>query len=120
MESKSKLDEFLYERMSVERSGITQPAPELVNAARKRILSLKKVKRRGGDVFYLVASFLDLRVRLNHAVLALMLISTGLMYVMKENNDPGYGPGGVAEQCDMMSVKNATVLPGTNTYRLNQ
>ncbi|MBA3664505.1 MAG: hypothetical protein H0W61_09900 [Bacteroidetes bacterium] len=84
MENKNQLDDFLKEKMSHLNSGIQGAPVSFLMEARKKVISRQKENEKQ-DVFFSVARFLDLKIRLPYAAVFILAIGAASMYIRKEN-----------------------------------
>ena len=119
MENKNELDNFLRDKLSIEELNLK--VPQLSAEARKKIIARKKPNRAEvGDLFSIVAAFLNLKIKLYHAVLATVIIGGTILFFTKEDhnkNNEGHSDQYVS---NVASVKSSTVLSSINTFGLNK
>lgn len=79
MES-NRMDEFLKKQMSADDSGISEPSLGLVRHARSLISQRKKHTTRETDIFYAIARFLNLHVKLSYVVILVFCCGLASLY----------------------------------------
>lgn len=117
MEEQENTDSFLSHRFSIEESGIKAPPHDLVAAARKRVQSRKKEYGEFSDFFAIIAGFLNMKIKLYHAVIACMALGIFiLLFNGKGNNTnkPEARSGNYVS--NIAAVQNSTVLSSINTF----
>ena|ERR1700751_1019303 len=82
----NEMNDFLKKKMSVDELKIDEPDPELVSAARQKILLRKKEKHKTESAFFTFSRFFTLQIKLYQAVLASIFIAVGVFYFTKDEN----------------------------------
>lgn len=119
METHKDLEKILHDTLSLEELELPQPDISLVLEARRKIMLRKKPVAEANDFFSLVAAFLNFRVKLYQAVLAMMVITGSIMFYNSGGSDTG------KEQADdsfssIASVRSSTVLSSIYTFGVNK
>ena len=88
-----------------------------IELARAKVLMRKKNKNF--DVIFNFSAFLNFRLKMSYAVCVFVLSGFCILYL----TNPGFENQGQSmvggEMCDMLSVKNSTLLPGITTFIFN-
>jgi len=109
------LDRFLTERFS--RS--FAPAPGLHGNKARAIIARRK-RPEPGDVFSLVAGFLNYQVRLYHAVIVMAAFSTVILYFSLKKEKREVSPASFQYVSNITAARNSTILPSINTFILRK
>lgn len=112
---KKTTDELLASLMSAGAFD-EQPSLDLVSGARKKVLSRKASEKETYDFFYVIASFLNLKVKFSHALMAVVLFSASFLFLTQENTNGRISEPVPGDLCDMASVKSSTLLTGITSY----
>jgi hypothetical protein len=121
MEDQNK--ENLFERMSAQNAGIEPPPLSRLQAARQAVEGRRAAPEKE-DIIMLLAGFLNMKIKLYHAVLASIVIGGLILYFSRDDgsqNNEAAGSGfanslaAVANQT-VHSVTNSTVLSSINTF----
>lgn len=121
MENKNNLDDFLSEMMSVHHSGIHKPSIDLVKNARLNVQRRKNELGEFGDFFALIAGFLNMKIKLYHAVIVSIIIGFSILYFHKETNPVKKEETQSAQYVsNIAAVRNTTVLSCINTFVTNK
>lgn len=110
------LEKILRERMSVEEIELENPSRFIIAEARKKIQARKKANVEREDLFWVIARFLNLKIKLYHAVLVFVIIGSSILYftnTRKENKARGEYQ---LEESNMVSINSATVLSCIKTF----
>lgn len=110
------LEKILIERMSVEEMKLENPSRFIIAEARKKIQSRKKENVEREDLFWVIARFLNLKIKLYHAVLVFVIIGGSILYftdTRKENKTMGEYQ---LEESNMVSINSSTVLSCIKTF----
>lgn len=119
METNKDLEKILRDKLSLDELELQQPDAKLILEARKKIMARKKTVAEPNDFFSFIAAFLNFRVKLYQAVLAMLVISGGIMFYNSEGSDSGN------ERTDdsisnIASVRSSTVLSSIYTFGVNK
>jgi hypothetical protein len=127
MEPQENFEKQLTEKMSAQASDITAPPLSRMNAARKIVAQRAGQSPQGEDLLTLLAGFLNMKIRLYHAVLATIIIAGLIFFFSKEDNKPSREAIGHTYESNIaavnhsaipsgISVSNSTVLSSINTF----
>lgn len=120
MKSLEKIDTLLKEHFLSTELEVNVPPLETMHHARQKIIALKKSEVVSVDIFTSIAIFLNLKLKLYHAVIAMLIIfsciyafnSSSQLKHMKVYSEP-------SEQ-NLVAVKNSTVLSCIQTFVSSQ
>jgi len=118
MDYNNELNKFLSNKMSVDDMDIH--VPESPSTARKKIALRKKQTGEIEDFFSLLAAFLNFKIKLYHAVIALVIIGSGFLYFNRdERPDKRHTPADDLVS-NLASAKSSTVLSSIHTFALTK
>ncbi|MBL7919588.1 MAG: hypothetical protein JNJ40_04690 [Bacteroidia bacterium] len=121
MEDNKEINKFLSDNMSLDNLSVEQPSILLVEAARKKIIARQKPQKGEiEDFFSLVAAFLNLKIKLYHAVVATVIIGACMMYFNKEEKTNTAEVRSNDLVSNLAAAKNSTVLSSISTFGLNK
>lgn len=121
MENKNEFDNLLSQHLSVHQSGIDSPSIDLVKKARQKVQNRKQELGEFGDFFALIAGFLNMKIKLYHAVIASIVIGFGILYFNKESSAvKKEETQSVQYVSNIAAVRNSTVLSCINTFVTNK
>jgi hypothetical protein len=111
------IDNFISDQMNRD-----MPAPgiHLVEAARKKVMARRKTVAERGDIFAMLAAFLNFRIRLYHAVLLVILVSGIIWYFTRTRQNTTSPPYASQYVSNIAAVRNSTVLSSINTFILRK
>jgi hypothetical protein len=116
MENINDFDKILIEKMSVDELEIEVPGRFILSEARKKVQSRKKTKAEREDLFWLVARFLNVKIKLYHAVLACVIIGGSTLYFTNERKENKSKGEYQLEESNMVSINSSTVLSCIKTF----
>lgn len=116
MENINDFDKILIEKMSVDELEIELPGRFIISEARKKVQSRKKTTVEREDLFWLVARFLNVKIKLYHAVLACVLIGGSILYFTNEKKENKSKGEYQLEESNMVSINSSTVLSCIKTF----
>jgi len=115
METQNSLDDLIRKAYDPMAAEIRAPKPVLLNA--RKIVETRRAGR--SDLFTMLANFLNLKVKLAHAVIAFIVIwSTLLLFEKKEvtpSEDRTTHP-----HVAIAAVRNSTILSSCQTFVLKK
>jgi len=121
MEDNKKLNEFLSGQMSLDNLKIEQPSLLLAEQARKKIIARQKPQQGEiEDFFSLVATFLNFKIKLYHAALAMVIIGGCILYFNAEERTGNVNAHANDHVSNLASAKSTTVLSSINTFALTK
>ncbi len=121
MEYNEELYKFLRDNMSLDELNLKDPDLSLVSAARKKIKMRKKQPANEfEDFFSLVAGFLNLKIKLYHAVIASIVIGAVILYATREDKSSREESQSGEYISNIASVRSSTVLSSIYTFGLNK
>ena len=97
------MNDFLKDKMSLNKMEINQPDPSLVSEARKKVVLRKKVSVESESIFSTLGRFFNLQIKLYQAVLATIIIAAGIFYFSN-------GDGGKKDDSRKIQYANADSL----------
>ena len=118
METSKNLENLLRDQLSSDVAGINPPNLSTMKKARElvRRRSYKVVERE--DIFTLLAYFLNLRIKLYHAVIASIVIYAAVLFFRKEKPAINTEISSKEKVSNLASVRNSTVLSSIQTFVL--
>lgn len=121
MEDNKEINKFLSDNMSLDNLSVEQPSILLVEAARKKIIARQKPQKGEiEDFFSLVAAFLNLKIKLYHAVVATVIIGACMMYFNKGEKTNTTEVRSNDLVSNLAAAKNSTVLSSISTFGLSK
>ena len=102
--------------MSIDELEIEMPNRLIIADARKKIQSRKKAINEKEDMFWLIARFLNLKIKLYHAVLACVLIGSSILYFTNSKKTTHVNGEYQLEESNMVSINSSTVLSCIKTF----
>lgn len=121
MEHNDQLNEFIRDYMSLDELNLKDPDLSLVSAARKKIMTRKKQPvNEMDDFFSLVAGFLNLKIKLYHAVIASIVIGAVILFATREDKNNNEETRSGEYTSNIASVRSSTVLSSIYTFGLNK
>jgi hypothetical protein len=116
MENTPNLDKFFRHHLSVEESDIKAPDSSLIAVARRKVVSRKIVTNEADDYLALFASFLNLKIKLYHAVIASLIIGLSIFYFTKNEKTNTTESPTTQYVSNIASVGSSTVLSSIKTF----
>ena len=120
MEKENNLDQFLAGKLSSDEMKMTSPTPSLVAEARKKIELRKRNLGDREDLFSMIASFLNLKIKLYHAVIATIVIGGAIVYFSKSGSPEKNEVNTDQYVSNIAAVRNSTVLSSIHTFILSK
>ncbi len=121
MENNKEINKLLIDNMSLDNLEIHQPSILLAEEARKKIIARQKPQQGEiEDFFSLLATFLNLKIKLYHAVIATVIIGSSVLYFNKEEKPATAKTHSGDYVSNIASVKSSTVLSSIYTFGLNK
>ncbi|MDP3557478.1 MAG: hypothetical protein Q8T03_08890 [Bacteroidota bacterium] len=118
MENNKDLDEFLSNKMSLNELDLRVPI--LSEEARRKIIARKKPANEREDFFFLVAAFLNFKIKLYHAVIATIVIAGFILFLTREDKGNKNEAHSSEYVSNIASVRSSTVLSSICTFGLNK
>jgi ubiquinone biosynthesis protein COQ9 len=118
MENNNELNKFLSDKMSIDDLDIS--VPELSSAVRNKITERKKQSLEIEDFFSLVAAFLNFKIKLYHAITAIVVIGGCILYFSGEERSDRSDAHSGDHISNIASVKSSTVLSSIHTFALTK
>lgn len=116
METPNELDKFLSHHMSGDELPIESPGISVISEARKKIMDRKKTVIEKDDYLSLFAAFLNLKVKLYHAVIGCIVIGSIIFFYTQNQRTPSTEQGSQYYVTNTVSVKSSTVLSCIKTF----
>lgn len=116
MAAQNTFKQLLNQHLSVNQTNIPVPDVEKLYAARQLVLKRKDVVAPRPDVVSLTAAFLNMKIKLYHAVIASVLIAATILYLTKSNSAPQKESQISQYNQNIAAVNNSTVLSSINTF----
>lgn len=121
MEDNKELNKFLNEHMLLDHLKIEQPSLLLAEQARKKIIARQKPEQGEiEDFFSLVAAFLNFKIKLYHAAIAMLIIGGCILYFNAEERSDSVKAHSNDLVSNLASAKSTTVLSSINTFALTK
>jgi hypothetical protein len=115
MEDNTQLLEHLRNKMAVELAEISHPPVSKIEEARKLVQNRLKKSKEREDFITMLASFLNMRIKLYHAVIVTILV--GVVILLSTKNSPSTNEANTsAFDSNIAAVRNNTILPSINTF----
>jgi hypothetical protein len=117
MQENTPYEKMISESMSAGSPDMPSPSDRWLSSARERVKQRKIAGRRSSDDLYsLIASFLNLRIRLYHAIVLLIITLIVLMFVNREPGKEGDEMLMTRYPAQLTAARNSTVLSSINTF----
>lgn len=112
METNNELERFLSDKMSAEEMNLSMPDILLIAEARKKVLAREKknVREEKQDFIYMIAAFLNFKVKLYQAVVATIIIGGIVFYFTHNNKSPKNEAQTTDYVSNLASANNPTVM----------
>lgn len=110
------LDKLLLDALSAETNHMEAPDYSLLVDARNKVRQRKNVHYQREDIFSLLASFLNMKIKLYHAVIICLVVGAFIFYFSKEDKDVRQEAGSVRYESNIAAVRNSTVLSCIHTF----
>ena len=120
MNDKKNLEQFLTENMSVNKLNIEVPRLAKLMAARKQIAARKKPNAQSQDFIALIASFLNVKIKLYHAIVATIVICLCMLYVSRDDKNQKNQAQSSEYVSNIDSVRSSTILSSIYTFGLTK
>jgi hypothetical protein len=120
MNDKKNLEQFLTENMSVNKLNIEVPRLAKLMAARKQIAARKKPNAQSQDFIALIASFLNVKIKLYHAIVATIVICLCMLYVSRDDKNQKNQAQSSEYVSNIASVRSSTILSSIYTFGLTK
>lgn len=118
MENNNELNKFLSDKMSLNDLDII--VPKLSSITRRKISERKQQNAEIEDFFSLVAAFLNFKIKLYHAVIAMVVICGCLLYFNGEDRSAKTTTHSDELVSNLASAKSSTVLSSIHTFALTK
>lgn len=116
----NRLDKMFQEALSGETNQIEAPDYSLLVDARNKVKQRKNPHYQREDIFSLLASFLNMKIKLYHAVIICLVVGAFIFYFSKEDKDVRHEAGSVHYESNIAAVRNSTVLSCIHTFGLRK
>jgi hypothetical protein len=120
MDNKKHLEQFLTENMSVIELNLQVPGLAKLMTARKQIGARKKPVNQREDVFALIASFLNVKIKLYHAIIATVIVSVSILYMNRDDKAQKNQAQSSEYVSNIASVRSSTILSSIYTFGLTK
>lgn len=120
MNDKKNLEQFLTENMSVNKLNIEVPRLAKLMAAIKQIAARKKPNAQSQDFIALIASFLNVKIKLYHAIIATIVICLCMLYVSRDDKNQKNQAQSNEYVSNIASVRSSTILSSIYTFGLTK
>lgn len=116
METNKDIHTVLSEQMKSELVSLSAPPLARMEAARKLIAARRPLPKQGDDIFMMIASFLNLKVKLYHAICFCVIIAGGVYLFSEKPKSQTASPNGCdMENSSLASINSSTVLSSIKT-----
>lgn len=116
MENTNQLDDFLKDKLSLATSNIEAPDISFLIAARKAVAKRKSFNHETDDVFSIVAAFLNMKIKLYHAVIASVCLALVIFFFTKTEKSNNIESNSSQYVSNIASVRSSTVLSSIRTF----
>ena len=116
MENLNEMDSLFKQKLSIVNSDIDAPEIGLVKDARKLISKRKKIEPDADDVFSLIATFLNMKIKLYHAVIASICMALVIFYFTRTEKTNNTESNSSQYVSNIASVRSSTVLSSIRTF----
>lgn len=122
METNDNLEKFLSDRMSADHVNFSAPDGSLLEPARKKVLARAGKNRieEKQDIIYMIASFLNFKVKLYQAVIATVILGGLIFYFTHDKKNNKNEVQQTEYVSNLASANSSTVMSCTKTFGLNK
>lgn len=122
MERENELEKFLSDKLSAEELNFPMPDISLIAEARKKVSARaqKKQIEEKQDFIYMIAAFLNFKVKLYQAVIATIITGGIIFYFTHENKNNKSDVQPTEYVSNLASANSSTVMSCTQTFGLNE
>ncbi len=118
MEKAKEVNKFLEQKMSVANFLEEVPDRSLVNEAREKIILRKTLTEERNDYLSILASFLNIKIKLYHAVFASLVIGLLIFYFTKNEKIQNTESPNSQYVSNIAAVRSSTVLSSIRTFAI--
>jgi hypothetical protein len=116
METNNYANEVLLEKMQADVSCLEPPSLDKLKQARLLVEARKKSNNQREDIFWLMASFLNLKIKLYHAICVAIGISIAVFYFSNAKTTSNIVQEQKLEETNLVSINSSTVLSSIKTF----
>lgn len=113
-------EKFLKNKLSIDELGLDTPDISLVNEAREKILSRKKLNPEKENFFSFVYEYFGFEIRSYQIGLATLLLACGIFYFTNNVNENNSGTIISQNATNNYSISSSTVLASLTQYTNNK
>lgn len=116
MATSSNINDRLKNYFSEEAFSAFVPESDKHSKARQLVLARKRKADDQADLFMVFASFLNLKIKLYHAVIVLLLVSSIILLLNKRDTQRPNHMSTSDQTNELVAAKNSTVLSCIQTF----
>ena len=118
MENQDAIDQYIKKQLALRDEATQVPDVLLVSSAIKKVAARKKRTEETEDLFSMMAAFLNMKIKLYHAVLASILVAFFILYFTKSSKTNNTEAGNTQYVSNIAAVRNNTVLSSIRTFAI--
>lgn len=115
METQNKLNDLLKETLSVNNVEVSVLPLESMSEARVLVAARSKAEHKS-DLFWLLANFLNLKIKLYHAFLFLLIAGTSLYFATRDNRHVKEPTAVDKHEYNVSSASSSTLMASIKTF----
>jgi hypothetical protein len=120
METNKDIHAVLSEQMKSEQVSLSVPLLAKIEVARKLIAARQPLTKQGDDFFMTIASFLNFKVKLYHAICLCIIIGGSVYFASSKPKQQKNTPNYDMEISSLASINSSTVLSSIKTLINNK
>lgn len=120
MEELSKQEQLLKTLLTRDAETIVAPPLEAMQEIRQQVMARSKPAENREDIIAVIAAFLNLKIKLYHAVIATLVILIGLLFLNRNKNNLPEQVHGSSYVSSIAAIQHSTLMPSINTCATHQ
>lgn len=116
MDPSQKTNDLLKDYFSIDHFNAKPVLSNKLIKARQLVIDRKNKSDEQADIFMMLATFLNLKIKLYHAVIALILISSVIFLNNRNDARPQIHISTSEHNSELVAAKNGTVLSCIQTF----
>ncbi len=115
METNNNIHTVLSEQMKSEQAFVSAPSLVKMETARQLIAARQPLPKQSNDLFVMIASFLNVKVKLYHAIGLCVILTVSIYFISVKTKQHIYTPSYDTETSNLASINSSTVLSSIKT-----
>jgi hypothetical protein len=116
MENRDAIDDYIKKQLALRDEAMIVPDVSLVSSAIKKVAARKKRVDESDDLLTWLAAFLNMKIKLYHAVLASVILAIIIFFATKQDTAVNTESHTNHYVSNIASVRSSTVLSSIRTF----